>query len=82
MTIGHIVAGYDKATERLAIEHDVPASLFEKVRILAEVPDTDREALGSYPLSLSAVRALASKIRAPLNVDAYDWFLEPVDPRS
>ena len=82
MTIGHIVAGYDKATERLTIEHDVPASLIEEVRSLAEVPDTDREAVGSYPLSLAAIRALASKIQAPLNVDAYDWFLEPTDSGS
>ncbi|MCJ2134857.1 hypothetical protein MKK69_12430 [Methylobacterium sp. J-026] len=78
MNVGHIVAGYDKATERLTIEHDVPLTLFAEVRSLAEVPDTDRQALGSYPLSLSAVRKIASKMPASLNVDAYDWFLEPV----
>jgi len=82
MTIGRIVAGYDKRTERLTIEHDRPASLFEEVRSLAAVPDTNRQALGSYPLSLAAIRALASKIPAPPNVDAYEWFLEPIDSGS
>ena len=78
MNVGHIVAGYDKGTERLTIEHDVPASIFEEVRSLAKVPDTDRHALGSYPLSVSAIRRLALRLPAPLNVDAYDWYLEPV----
>ncbi|MCJ2122599.1 hypothetical protein [Methylobacterium sp. J-077] len=70
--------GYDKGTERLTIEHDVPDALFAEVRSLAQVPDTDQLALGSYPLSLSAVRRIAFQIAAPLNVDAYDWYLEPV----
>ncbi|MCJ2096399.1 hypothetical protein MKK67_28420 [Methylobacterium sp. J-072] len=82
MKVDHIVAGYDKGTERLTIEHDVPASLFAEVRSLAQVPDTDQLALGSYPLSLSAVRRIASQIAAPLNVDAYDWYLEPVPTES
>ena len=78
MNVDRVVAGYDRATERLTIEHDVPAAVFEAVRILAAVPETDREALGSYPLSLSAIREIGAKIAAPLNCDAYDWYLEPI----
>ena len=48
MTIGHIVTGYDKRTQRLTIEHVIPESVFDEVRALADVPETDAEAIGSY----------------------------------
>ena len=77
MSVVHTITGYDKRTDRVAIEHAVPEEAFDAVRGLAGVPDTDREAIGSYPLNAGAVRAIAGTLAASLNVDGYDWFLEP-----
>ena len=71
------MAGYDKRTDRLVVEHAIPDAVLDEIRILAEIPDTDRGALGSYPLSATAARTVAAKLPALLDVDAYDWFLEP-----
>lgn len=75
----HRITGYEKRTERLEIEHDVPPERLSDFRKLAHVPSTDTHALGSYRLEPDAVRKAASKLRIRLNVDAYDWFLEPFE---
>ncbi|MDB5646171.1 hypothetical protein [Methylobacterium sp.] len=82
MTIGHIVTGYDKRTQRLTIEHVIPESVFDEVRALADVPETDAEAIGSYPLSPAAVFGISSRLSQPMSVDGYDWFLEPVETKA
>lgn len=79
MSIGHIVTGYDKRTERLIIAHAIPESVFDEIRALANVPAADAEAIGSYPLSPGAVFEIASRLLQPMSVDGYDWFLEPAD---
>ena len=77
MSIVHTVTGYDKRTERAAIEHVVPDEAFDDVRGLAGVPETDRDAIGSYPLDARAAWAIATRLAASMNVDRYDWVLEP-----
>lgn len=77
MSIVHLVAGYDRRTERLVVEHAIPEAIFDEIRTLADVPETDGDAIGSYPLSATAARTIATKLPALLNVDTYDWFLEP-----
>ena len=79
MTIVHLVAGYDKHTERLVCEHAVPDGMLEEIRVLAETPEGERAAIGSYPLSATAVRTIATRLPAALDVDAYDWFIEPAE---
>ena len=77
MTIVHLVAGYDRRTDRLVVEHAIPDAILDETRILADIPDTDRGGSGPYPLSATAARTVATKLPALLDVDAYDWFLEP-----
>ena len=77
MTVVHRMTGYDKRTERLEIEHDIPAERFSDVRALAHVPIEDEDAAGSYPLDASAARQLGWTLDKPVNLDLYDWFVEP-----
>ena len=82
MTVVHRLTGYDKATERLAIEHDIPASKLKHAKELAGVRHEDVDATGSYPLSAIQARAMAKLVKQMINVDRYSWFLEPFDESS
>lgn len=73
----HRITGYDKRSERLEIEHDIPPDRLPDMRQLANVPPEDEDAIGVYPLDADAVRKVALKLDKPLNIEAYDWFLEP-----
>lgn len=78
MTVVHRVTGFDKGTEEIEREFDVPEDLVLAARRLAEAPDDWQEAPGAFPLNGQAVWAISTMLKTPLNVDRYDWFLEPV----
>lgn len=77
MTVAHKLIGYDKRTERPAFEHLVPVERFKEVRGLANVPPGDAEAIGAYPLTPVSARTISNRLGVSLNIDTYDWFLEP-----
>ena len=79
MTVAHRITGYDNKTERLAVEHDIPASKLKHAKELAGVPLDDADAAGSYRLSTSQARAMARLVNQMVNTDRYSWFLEPFD---
>ena len=74
--MNHKVAGYDKRTELLVVEHSVPSDRFDRVRALARLsPDDD--GVGCYPLDDTAAVSVGLSIDRPLDPNLYDWFLEP-----
>jgi hypothetical protein len=77
MTVIHRVTGYDKRTELLEVEYDVPEQKFSAIREIVQVPLDDPQAVGSYPLDADAVQQVGRKLDRVLSADAYDWFLEP-----
>lgn len=79
MTVVHRLAGYDNKTDRLAVEHDIPASKLKQAKELAGVWHDDADAAGSYPLSAGQARTIAELVGQIVNVDRYSWFLEPFD---
>lgn len=79
MTVVHRLTGYDNKTERLAIEHHVPASKLNHAKELAGVRHDDVDAAGSYPLSADQARAMARLVNQVVDMDRYSWFLEPFD---
>ncbi len=76
MSIIHRMTGYDKRTERLASEYDVPSHLVDKARGIAKVAEVS-DGFGSYPLDAAQAQAIALLADATIDVDRYDWFLEP-----
>lgn len=76
MSLDLQVSGYDKRTERLSIAHPVPSSLSDTARRLARV-GSDDDGEGAYPLEPGAARTLGLKLDTNLDLDRYDWFLEP-----
>jgi hypothetical protein len=77
MSAVHRITGYEKRSERLEIEHDIPPERLNEIRQLARVPADGAGAFGAYPLDSDMARMVGLKLDKPLNVDAYDWFLEP-----
>ena len=76
MSVSLRVTGYDKLTEALVLEHPVPESAVSEAQSLAHV-DLSDDGWGSYPLEPKAAVKLGVRMDWTLDVDAYDWFLEP-----
>ena len=81
MSTVHRVTGYDKRTELIAYQFDVPADRMTEIRHLAKVDPRDAEAAGSYPLDTTAAHMIAHDLNLPMAMDRCDWFLEPVSIR-
>jgi hypothetical protein len=74
--ITHSLVGYDRASERISAEFDVPAAVLAKAKELAHVPTHDPDAMMCYPLDAAAARELASVLGATVDTEQRDYFLE------
>ncbi len=77
MTIVHRVTGYDKTTEIIAQEFDVPSDRIAELRKLANVDPRIREIVGAYPLDQSAAQVVRERFNFGMLIDRCDWFFEP-----
>lgn len=77
MNVIHRVTAYDKQSEVLALEFDVPESCLSEVRRLAQAPEEQLTTYGSLALDDRTARSIIQSLHIPANVDLYDWFLEP-----
>ena len=83
----HSLVGYDRVTERVEEEFDIPDDLswsperspdavLPRAKHLARVPDDDPEAVMCYPLDASGAHDLAAVLKARIDTDRRDYFLE------
>lgn len=79
MTTGivHQLTGYDRETELLAVEYDIPSHHLARVKQMAGVSADDPEAVGSYPLRRDQVSDIAKLLGIGIEADRLDFFLEP-----
>jgi hypothetical protein len=77
MTIVHKLVGYDRQTEFVGTEFDVPDQTFERVRRIAGVSHQDPDAIGNYYLAPPAAEEVAKIIGASIDTKRFDFFLEP-----
>jgi hypothetical protein len=75
--IVHRLIGYDRETEELAWQHDIPEAKLSVVKKIAKVDTDDAEAIGSYELTASQAREIAGIIQQPINTRKYIFYLEP-----
>jgi hypothetical protein len=75
--IRHQLTGYDRRTDVLVVEHDID-SVFDKVKTIVDIGPDDPDAVGSYPLSNSQIRAIADLLGTEFDNDRYEFFVEPV----
>jgi len=76
MQVVHRLVGYDRDTDRAAIQFDVPDELLSEAKRIARVPDDDPDAAWSYPLANDQAGALAVLIGARLDAGNAEFFLE------
>ena len=74
--ITHSLVGYDRRSERVADEFDVPDAVLPRAKELARVPADDPDAIMCYPLDASGARDLADILKARIDPERRDYFLE------
>ena len=74
--ITHSFVGYDRLTERVAEEFEVPDTVLPKAKAFARVPADDPDAIMCYPLDASGAHDLASILEAKIDTERRDYFLE------
>jgi hypothetical protein len=75
--IVHRLTGYDRKTELLAIECEIPVGDITRVKEIAGVGPSDPDAIGSYPLDQGQVERVVRLLGAEIDAERYDFFLEP-----
>ena len=73
----HRLTGYDRTTELLSVEHEVPTEHLARVKKLAGVGPDDPDAIGSYPLDREQAERIAHLLGAKIDLDSCDFFHEP-----
>jgi hypothetical protein len=72
----HSLVGYDRRTERVAEEFDVPDAVLPKAKELARAPADDPDAIACYRLGSSEAQVLAEMLNANIDTERRDYFLE------
>jgi hypothetical protein len=72
----HSLVGYDRLSEGVAEEFDVPDAVLPRAKQLAGVAADDPDAVMCYPLDASRARDLADLIKARIDTERRDYFLE------
>jgi broad specificity phosphatase PhoE len=78
--IVHSLVGYDRRTERVAEEFDLPDAMLPRAKELAQVPSDDPEAVMCYALDASRAHELAQILKARIDTERCDYFLEGFEP--
>ena len=74
------IVGFDRHTERVSVEHPVPPAALTAAMLIANVPPTDPDLVGAYPLDADQARQIAELINITIEPDRFDWFLEAFAP--
>jgi hypothetical protein len=72
----HSLVGYNRETERVSEEFDVPDAALPRARQLAQVLDDDPEAIRCYSLDAAGARDLAALLDVEIDPGRNDYFLE------
>jgi hypothetical protein len=76
MTVKLKLTGYDKNTDSMQVEYDLPLRDADFAKQVAGVSVEDPDVVGSYPLTEQQVIQIAGVAGTPLNPRLYNYFLE------
>ncbi|MGH7039515.1 MAG: DUF7683 domain-containing protein [Stellaceae bacterium] len=74
--ITHSLVGYDRLSERVAEEFDVPDAVLPRAVELARVPADDPDAIRCYPLDARRAHDLAGILKVSIDTGRCDYFME------
>lgn len=78
MELDHQLVGYGPASAGISAVVNLPRQALPEARYIARVPDTDPDAVGSYPLTKAQARRIAMLAGQPAVPEWLNYFLEPV----
>ena len=76
MTVAYHLRGYDKASEFLAVEYDIPADLLPWLKGLVVPAPDDPELIDPYELASHEVQRLAEALALSIDPIAFDYCVE------
>jgi hypothetical protein len=76
MALAYKLAGFGPETEVLVIAHEIPSEKLLQVKKIAGIADKPT-IIADWPLSRDQARAVIKLVGADLDVNKYDWALEP-----
>jgi hypothetical protein len=76
MTIEGKIIGFDRQSDMAGVELDLPSELLDRVRIIANVPASDPDLIGSYQLDNAQIRQIAETTHLAFDPKRFSYFLE------
>jgi hypothetical protein len=76
MRVIHRLVGYDRQTDRMKVQFDIPDDRLAEAKKIAKVSAEDPDAVWSYPLSESGARRFASLIGVDVGAKDAEFFFE------
>jgi hypothetical protein len=79
MNIRYMITGYDKTSEQLMCEYNIPADVLSIIVADSHpnAPSSVDADMGAQPLTVEMVRYFGFQLGKDLDPDEYNWFLEP-----
>ena len=82
MSLEAKIVGFDRASDRATVEVDLPARALEAVRKIADVPSSDPDILGSYPLNERQIAMIAEVAHITIDSSKCRYFLEAYEEEA
>jgi hypothetical protein len=76
MTVAYHLRGYDKTTEFVGVEFDIPATMLPFVKDLLPEASADPELIEPHELAGDQVARLAHELAIVVDPDAFDFYIE------
>lgn len=81
MTVSYHLRGYDKRTEFVGVEFDIPAAMLPFVKALLPDVDADPDLFEPHAIACRQVARLADELRISVDAEAYDFYIEANEDR-
>ena len=76
MTVAYHLRGYDKTTEYVGVEFDIPATMLSFVKDLLAEASADPDLIEPHELASDKVARLAHELGIGVDPNAFDFYLE------
>ena len=76
MTVAYHLRGYDRTTEFVGVEFDIPATMLPFVKDLLQQAAADPDLVEPHELVSDQVARLAQKLGIDIDPDAFDFYIE------
>jgi hypothetical protein len=76
MTLDAKIVGFGRSSDRIEVALDIPPDALAAVMRIAEVPDSDPDLIGTYPLNERQLAMIAETVHVTVDPPGLSYFLE------